>query len=48
MQLHDPGERLELRVFVDERGVEPLRRRRHERIRKRNLMEGFDFSGCRA
>ena len=42
MQLYHSGERGELRVLVDERGVEPLRRRRPERIPERNLLEGFE------
>ena len=38
MQFQDAGQRVEFRVLVDQRGVEPLRRRRHERIREGKLV----------
>jgi len=44
MQLDHAVERGEFRVFVDQRGVEPLRRCRHERIRERNLVRRLQLS----
>lgn len=45
MQLQDVLERTELRVFVDERGVQSQRRRRHERIGERNLVRRLRLRG---
>lgn len=43
MQLDHAGERVELRVFVDERGVVALCRRRHKRIREGNLVRRLEL-----
>lgn len=45
MQLDHAGERVELRILVDEGGVVALRRRRHKRIRKRNFVRRFQLRG---
>jgi hypothetical protein len=43
MQLDHAVERIELRVLVDKRRVEPLRRCRHERIREGNLVRRLEL-----